>query len=463
LNTFYVILNIVIFLAAVFFLNRLAKKHVTFNIRVMIGLGLGVVFGIAMQLIYNLGSPIIKESNDWFNIFGTGYVNLLKMIIIPLVFVSISTSILQQTTKNMGKSAITILTVLIVTVAIAATVGAASAKVFDLNPITVEAGASEANRGDYLENTLESYKKTSIQTQIINIIPTNIFYAMTGQDASATLSVVFFAALVGFAAIQIKKKKPDSAGFFINMLTSLKDVVMRIVALVLRLTPYGVLAIMTKTLSTSKFQEISKLLTFLLVSYFAMLVMFIIHGILLYGFGLNPLKFFKKSASVFAFAFSSRSSAATLPMTTANLTKNLGVNEGIGNLAASLGTTIGQNGCAGIYPAMVAVMVASATGVPLTAAFFVKLILITAITSFGIAGVGGGATFAGLAVLSSMGLPVALVGVLISIEPLIDMARTTLNVSDGMLAGVIASKINKDLDMDVYNSKLAVAEASEAE
>lgn len=100
---------------------------------------------------------------------------------------------------------------------------------------------------------------------------------------------------------------------------------------------------------------------------------------------------------------------------------------------------------------MLAVMIAVGTGVPMDVAFFVKLIIITAISSFGIAGVGGGATFAALTVLSSMGLPVGLVGLLIAIEPLIDMARTALNVSGSMVSGLITAKRLGELDMDVYN------------
>src|SRR5690554_2486392 len=100
---------------------------------------------------------------------------------------------------------------------------------------------------------------------------------------------------------------------------------------------------------------------------------------------------------------------------------------------------------------MLAVMIAIGLGIPMDIAFFVRLILITAISSFGIAGVGGGATFAALTVLSAMGLPVGLVGLLIAIEPLIDMARTALNVSGSMIAGLISAKHVDELNMDIYN------------
>ena len=180
--------------------------------------------------------------------------------------------------------------------------------------------------------------------------------------------------------------------------------------------------------------------------------MFIIHLLILMAYKLNPLTFIKKASVPLTFAFSSRSSAGTLPINVETQVDKLGVSPGVANLSASLGTSIGQNGCAGIYPGMLAVMIAIGLNIPMDISFFVRLILITSISSFGIAGVGGGATFAALTVLSAMGLPVGLVGLLIAIEPLIDMARTALNVSGSMIAGVISAKRVGELDLERYNA-----------
>src|SRR6476620_11881030 len=139
-------------------------------------------------------------------------------------------------------------------------------------------------------------------------------------------------------------------------------------------------------------------------------------------------------------------------MTIKTQAKDFGVSEGIANFAGSFGLTIGQNGCAGVYPAMLAVMVAPAAGVdPTSISFILTLILVCMVSSFGVAGVGGGATFASLIVLSVMDLPVAVVGLMVTVEPLIDMGRTALNVSGSMLAGVLTSKITGDLNHEVYN------------
>jgi len=217
--------------------------------------------------------------------------------------------------------------------------------------------------------------------------------------------------------------------------------VMHLVRLIIALTPYGVLALMTKVAASSDSQDIWNLLEFIAVSYLAILLMFGVHGLLVSLTGLSPIAFFKKAFPALVFAFTSRSSAATIPLNIETQVKALGNHPSIASLSASFGATIGQNGCAGIYPAMLAVMIAPSVGLdPLAPEFFLVLMLVVTISSFGIAGVGGGATFAALVVLPTMGLPVTLVALLISIEPLIDMARTALNVSGSMTAGTMTQQ-----------------------
>ena len=220
---------------------------------------------------------------------------------------------------------------------------------------------------------------------------------------------------------------------------------LRLVRMVIGLTPYGVLALMLKVSATSSGEDILSLLGFIVASYLAITMMFLVHAALIAFSGASPLDYFKQVWPVLTFAFTSRSSAATIPLNVETQIKELNVASPIANLSASFGATIGQNGCAGIYPAMLAVMIAPTMGInPMDPMFIVTLVGIVAISSFGVAGVGGGATFAALIVLPAMGLPVALAALLISIEPLIDMARTALNVSGSMTAGLITSRV---LDM----------------
>ena len=183
------------------------------------------------------------------------------------------------------------------------------------------------------------------------------------------------------------------------------------------------------------------LLSFMIASYIAITIMFAIHALMISLLGANVKSYFQKVWPVLTFAFVTRSSAATIPLTIRAQIEELKVPAPIANIAASFGATIGQNGCAGIYPAMLAVMVAPSVGVEVNFGFIVYLTLVVAIGSFGIAGVGGGATNAALVVLPLMGLPVTVAALLITIEPLIDMARTALNVNGAITTGMVTSRL----------------------
>ncbi|MDU4695802.1 MULTISPECIES: L-cystine transporter [Paenibacillus] len=463
MDTLRIIINVAVMLVLIGVLIWMQKKHVSFTKRVFTGLGLGLVFGVILQLSYGAGSEVIAKSTDWFNLAGRGYVGLLQMVVIPLIMVSIISAIMNLKGKqNLGKMSGLIIAVLLITTAIAASVSIVTSLSFDLKAIEIQAGDREQARGTALEERLGSVEDKTIPQQVLDFIPTNPFADMTGARSTSTLAVVIFSAFIGVAVLGLDKKKPEQADTFRKVVEAVYAVVMRIVTLVLRLTPYGILALITNVAATTNAEEILKLIKFVGASYVALIVMFIIHLILLAAFGYNPIQYVRKVFPTLVFAFTSRSSAATIPLNVETQTKRLGVPEGIANLSASFGATIGQNGCAGIYPAMLAVMIAPTVGInPLSWDFILTLILVVTISSFGVAGVGGGATFASLIVLSTMNLPVALAGLLISVEPLIDMGRTALNVNDSITAGVITGKIlgendteafKRDVDLDVVTA-----------
>lgn len=450
------LLIILIFALLMFGVNYMKKLNISFNVRVISALVVGIIFGVVLQL--TTPKDQIGKAMSWVTLVGSGYVRLLRMIVFPLVFVSITKAIANQE-KNVGRSAAKIMAVLMVTVAISALVGALTSSVFNLTAEGLQSSTAEVERGEKLLETMHNFEAKPVQQQILEIIPTNPFYALTGQGPNATLATVFFAAMLGLAALYLKRANVKSADLFIDVLNSFSDVIMRMVKIVLRLTPYGVMALMANVMATSNYSEVLRLLSFILASYVAIIIMFIIHGLIVGAFGLNPFTLFRKSMPNFMFAFTSRSSSGTLPITITNMEENLGVPSGIANLAGSLGTSIGQNGCAGIYPAMLAVMIAPTVGIdPMSIGFLAKLVIVTALGSFGIVGVGGGATFAAIVVLSSMGLPIELAGLLIAIEPLIDMGRTALNVSDSVVAGVVAAKSEGVLDEEIYNRAQIISE-----
>ncbi|MDF2949612.1 MAG: sodium:dicarboxylate symporter, partial [Sedimentibacter sp.] len=381
-----VVINIIVMLVAIFGLAILKKKRVSFTIRVVLALAIGIIYGAILQLNYGASSDVVVQSNSWFSVIGTGYVRLLSMIVIPLIFVSITSAIINQDSKKLGKMAMLIIAILLITTAISAFVGASSANLFNLSAEGFQIGEKEQKAAENMETKLGGFNEKPIQQQIVEIIPTNPFYAMTGQGSSSTLSVVVFATFLGLAAIGLRKGNPESAENFTKFIKVSHDIVMRMVTMILRLTPYGVLALMTKLVSTNNFSEILRLINFVIASYAALAVVFIIHLMILTIFKLNPITYIKKAATPLMFAFSSRSSAGTLPINVETQVQKLGVSQGHANLSASLGTSIGQNGCAGVYPAMLAVMIAPTVGInPLAPAFLIKLIFVTTLSSFGIA------------------------------------------------------------------------------
>lgn len=453
MNAFLTLINIIVLVIFIVILHMMARKHISFAKRVFTALGIGIVFGVLLHLVYGTHSNVITSTSDWFNIVGQGYVALLQMIVMPLIFISIVAAFTKiQIGEKFAKIGSLIFIFLIGTVTIAAIVGVVYALVFGLDASTINLGNAEQARGSEIAKQAKDLTAHTLPQQILELLPKNPFLDFTGQRATSTIAVVIFASFIGFAYLRVARKQPDHGELLKRAIDAIYSLVMAIVTFVLRLTPYGVLAIMANTLSTSDFGAIWTLGKFLIASYAALITMYIIHLIILSLLGISPIRYIKKTLEVLIFAFTSRSSAGALPLNVQTQTRRLGVPEGIANFAATFGLSIGQNGCAGIYPAMLAIMIAPVANVEIDLQFIVTLIAVVIISSFGVAGVGGGATFASILVLSTLNLPVALAGVLISVEPLIDMGRTALNVNDSMLAGTGTAKLTKHWDKDTFES-----------
>ncbi len=467
MNTLLVTVNIIILLALIYGLYMMQKKHVKFSTRVFAGLGIGIVFGIIIHLLYGTASDVTTTTIEWFDIVGSGYVRLLQMVVMPLVFISIVGAFTKvNITKNLGKISFLGIGILLVTTGIAALIGIGSALGFGLDGIELQAGEAENARNEELVERAATVESMTIPDQILSFLPSNPFADLTGARTTSTIAVMIFASFIGIAYLGIRRKQPEQAEqaeLFAKIVDALYAITMRIVTLVLRITPYGVLALMTKVAATSDFEAILDLGTFVLASYVALIAMFLVHLILISLAKLNPVTFMKKGLPTLTFAFTSRSSAGTLPLNIKTQTNGYGVSESVANFVGPFSLSIGQNGCAGIYPAMLAIMVAPVAGInPLDIGFILTVVLVVMISSFGVAGVGGGATFASLIVLSVLNLPVAIVGLLISVEPLIDMGRTALNVSGSMTSGILTGKMTGEFDEKIYNDKNSLDEVADA-
>ena len=439
------IVNLVVFAALLSFLFQLSKRGFGFSKLVLIGLVLGTLFGTYLQVIFGPGHEVSQETIEWTNVVANSFVNLLRMIIIPLILVTMIAAVLKvDEIKSLGKIGGSVVAILVFTTMISAVVGIVMASATGLDATEFNLGEREAARAELLESRQDSVADLSIPQLLTSMVSTNIFRDLSQDRSISIIAVVIFGLLFGISALLVGQEDKAHGERIRGFIETTQAVVMRLVKIVMSLTPYGVLALMTRVMSTSDVDAIVTLISFVIASYIAIAIMFAIHAFMIGLLGANLKSYFQKVWPVLTFAFVTRSSAATIPLTIRAQIEELKVPAPIANISASFGATIGQNGCAGIYPAMLAVMVAPSVGVEVDLGFIAYLVLVIAIASFGIAGVGGGATNAALVVLPLMGLPVTVAALLITIEPLIDMARTALNVNGAITTGMITSRFIGD-------------------
>ncbi|PXY96048.1 L-cystine transporter [Frischella perrara] len=424
-------------------------KTWTLSRKVFIALVAGLLFGIILQIIYSANNPaIISQSVEWFNIVGNGYVKLLQMIVMPLIFVSILSAVAKlHDAASLGKISSFVISMLLLTTLIAAIVAIIVSLSFNLSANELTSGIQEQARAIKLQeiksNTLDNL---SVPAMLLSFLPSNPFQDLAGLRSTSIMGVVIFAIFLGIAALKLLKDNQEQGVTLLSGIIILQQWIMKLVRMVIQLTPYGVFALMVKMSATSDAKSMLSLGLFIIASYIAILIMFIIHGVLVMLVGESFIGYFKKITTIMAFAFTSRSSAAAIPLNIQTQETRFGVPNSIASFSASFGAIIGQNGCAGIYPAMLAMMIAPTIGIDLNLQFLVTLVFVVTISSIGVAGVGGGATYAALIVLPIMGLPIELVALLISIEPIIDMGRTALNVSGTMTSGIVTAHLLKQIN-----------------
>lgn len=390
--------NTVVFALLLWMLSRTHATCWSLSRKVLLGMILGIVFGLGLQCVYGTSSPVIDTSVQWFDVVGNGYVGLLQMVVMPLVFVSILNAVARlHNATQLGKISLMTIGILLFTTAIAALIGTLLTSLFGLTASGLIQGEAETARFNTIQtNYVGKVADLSVPQLLLSFIPKNPFVDLTGANPTSIISVVIFAAFLGMAALKLLKEDAPKGERVLLAIDTLQSWVMKLVRVVMLLTPYSVLT----------------------------------------------------------FAFTSRSSAASIPLNVEAQTRRLGVPKSIASFSASFGATIGQNGCAGLYPAMLATMIAPTVGInPLDPWWIVTLVGMVTISSVGVAGVGGGATFAALIVLQAMGLSITLAALLISVEPLIDMGRTALNVNGAMTAGTLTSQWLHQTDKAILNSK----------
>jgi L-cystine uptake protein TcyP (sodium:dicarboxylate symporter family) len=413
-----------------------AKKiRLNFGLILLAALLGGVIFGYLLKLIWNSGvvdaAVAVNYSLEWIDILQSVFLSALELLIVPLVLTSIIRSLLKAGSgSDASRSAAAILVVLLGTCALAALTGYGMVRLFGI-------GAA-----DFTFARPTALTPTNVIRTIKSIVPSNLFGAVS---RNSVLPVVFLAALIGSAALAVKKSIPDYGAKLETAVEIAYELVGTVVDFVIAFTPFGILSLVTVNIATNDWTLLVSLGKFIGAFYAGSVIVAIIHIIILLIFKVKVTEYFKKSGSAFLFALSSLSSIATMPLTI-KAERDLGVSEGTANLAASLGTCIGQNACAGLYPAMLATIIALMTPGQQdvwTISFAVQLVLFTVVGSIGAAGVGGGNIQASLMVVSMMGMDFSLITLFLAVDFIVSLPRPPLNVSDSILAGLVTQKLEE--------------------
>ena len=431
-----------------YLLKKMRDFKYNFSFRMFIALIVGLGFGFVLQFFADFPDKEnavlwFKEAKHYFSFFSSVFVAFIKMLVIPLVSVCIIKVII-EIDKNIKLSSLLSISLfwILFSTAIAAIIGLALAYMFDLGSnFNDNAGARELRE-------IQSFSSI-----ILNLIPSNLITAYSKENI---IAIVIFSFLIGLCAKQISKQAEYEKAFvsFENFINISHGIMMNMTKIVIKFMPYAVVCMMSNVILSNGFEAIKTAGLFIVLTYVAMFIMFGVHFLLLLSQGLNPIKYAKKAFSVWLFAFSSRSSLGTLPMTVSVLEKKLGVSPVVANFVASIGSTTGLNGCAGYFPAMAAVFVCFALGVEFDISFALMIVLVAVLGSLGIAGVPGSATMAASIMLAGLGFGdnFMMLSLILAIDPIIDMARTASNVSGATTSALCTAKNLKTLDKKVYDS-----------
>ena len=444
------ILFIVVLFALFFVMKQMEKKKVKFSTRMLSATGIGLVLGLLIQVVGGfpdapLEVPFIAEINKWYGLFANGFMDLLKMLVIPLIFVSIMRVIINMKQgENLGKLTARTLGLLLGTTAIAAMIGLVVGNLFQLGVNShLVAGEATIREVSSLVDTLRG------------LLPSNPIASMANGNVVA---VVIFAAFLGLASKRQTKKYYDIVKPFIDLVEAFYKIILSVAMTIIKWMPYAVIALLANTIAGRGMAALGEAIDFILATYIGVALMFVVHLILIALSGLNPFRYVKNVLDALVLAFTSRSSLGTLPVSIEKLTDNVGLDNGTATFVGSLGSNAGMNGCAGIYPALVAITVANMTGTPIDMTFIVMLVIVIALASFGIAGLPGSATMAISVVLSGMGMGeyFPLIAGIIAIDPILDMGRTMLNVNGTLTTAVLVGKSFNKIDQDVYYGRKQV-------
>ena len=417
------------------------KKKLGLTTQVFIGLFAGLILGIFLCYVVpdsHIKTDIIVEGILY--VIGQGFIRLMKMLVVPLVFCSIvcgSMSI--GDTKKLGAVGVRTLIFYLTTTALAVTVALSVGKL--LNP-GIDLDMSKIKSSADAVETMES---TSLISTILNIIPDNPINSLASGNM---LQIIVFALIVGL----ILAKIGDRAETVANFISQFNDIMMEMTMMVMAIAPVGVFCLVARTFANIGFSALVPLAKYMIAVLLALALQCLgVYQILLKIFtGLNPIRFLKKFFPVMAFAFSTATSNATIPLSIDTLDKKVGVSKKISSFTIPLGATINMDGTS-IMQGVAVVFAAQAFGIHLDMMDYITVIGTATLASIGTAGVPSVGLVTLTMVFNSVGLPVEAIGLIMGIDRILDMVRTAVNITGDAVCTTIVAKQNNALDLEVFN------------
>lgn len=412
ITSFMPIVFIGLLLGLFFVIRQMEKKKINFSKRMIVATLLGLLLGVVIQAVAKFPDDIgavtwITETTKWYGLVGYGFMDLLKMLVVPLIFLSIIRVIINmKADQNLGKLTSRTILVLLSTTAISAIIAIIVGNLFKL-------GVGET----VVQSQSEMKEISSIVDTLRGLLPSNPVKAMA--DANV-VGVVIFAGFIGIAIKRLTKKYLEIVKPAIDLVEAGYKIITSVAMTVIKFMPYAVIALLANTIAGRGMSAIISVTKFIAAIYVSIGLVFVFHMIIISLNKLNPFRYIKNVAQPLILAFTSRSSLGTLPVTIEALTEKAGVDNGVASFVGSLGSNMGMNGCAAVYPALMAITIANMSGTPMDLSFYGMLLVIIIVSSLGIAGLPGTATMAVSVVISGMGMGAyfPLAGGILAIDPI---------------------------------------------
>lgn len=416
------------------------KKKVGLTTKIFIALIAGAIFGVLLHYVVpsgNFKDTILVEGILY--VVGQGFIKLMKMLVVPLVFCSlVCGSMSIGDTKKLGTVGVRTLAFYLATTALAVTVALTVGNILDPG-IGLDMSAVQSNAAE-----VQTMEATSLTATLLNLIPDNPIGALASGNM---LQIIVFALIVGIILAKLGERAETVSNFF----TQFNDVMMEMTMMVMSLAPIGVFCLISRTFATIGFSAFIPLAKYMIGVMLALVIQcFVVYlGMLKIFTGLNPVKFIKNFFPVMAFAFSTATSNATIPMSIDTLAKKMGVSKKISSFTIPLGATINMDGTA-IMQGVAVVFAAQAFGIELGIAEYITVIGTATLASIGTAGVPSVGLVTLTMVFNSVGLPVEAIGLIMGIDRILDMSRTAVNITGDAVCTTIVAKQNNAMDIKVF-------------